>query len=519
MSSPLFRFGERLRRRLRPEVRISRGYAAWLSREDRSPGPAHGPRISVLLPVHDTDEIFLREAIGSVLAQTYEDWELCIADDDSQAPHVAAVLADMASWDGRVRLHRLPVNAGIAAATNAAFALATGDYIALLDHDDVLAPHALSQIAATLAEHPDAAIVFSDEDQLVEGRRCRPYFKPGWNPDLMLSQNLVSHLGVYSKKLLDRIGGMRAGFDGSQDYDLALRATEAVPPAQIRHIPKVLYHWRQHPHSFSAQREDACRQAARRALADRIGDQAQVRANPDIPQWSCVVYAMPEPPPLVSMILPQGTPPFSDYTDQEHVTDIARAQGGVLLFLAPGLQPMRRDWLHELVRQASRPDIGAAGPRIDGPNGRIREAGLSLDPDEITQSLAPGSDHGDPGYLGHFLLTRNVSALSGACLAIRRDVFDAAGGWDAAAKSYWHVDLCLRLSRQNLRCIWTPHARLRTRTLSAVGPDPDGARFMRARWGKTLAADPYKNPNLVIRHKTLFVAGAKTALRKRLFRT
>jgi GT2 family glycosyltransferase len=518
MLSPLFRLRERLRSRLRPDRRVFAGYAAWLARQDRVCAGLAGPLISVVLPVYETEERFLREAIGSVRAQTYENWQLCIADDASPSPHVGRVLAEMAALDGRIEMSRLDENTGIARATNAGFAMAKGEFVALLDHDDVLAPDALACVANEIAGHPACGVIFSDEDQLADGRRCRPYFKPGWNPDLMMSQNLISHLGVYKRALIEQIGGMREGYDGSQDYDLALRATAAIESAQIRHIAKPLYHWRQHSASYSTQHLADCQRAARAALADHLAGQASVHADPALAQWARVIYPLPHPLPLVSVILQGDAARIRDsgYGAVETLHAGAdRAKGDILLFLSSDLTPIQDGWLRELASQALRSHIGAAGARLERPDGRICDAGLTLDTDDIIQTLEPGSDRGDPGYFGQFLLARSVSALSGDCLAIRAEVFRDMGGFDPRAGAYQSVDLCLRLAERGLRCIWTPQARLRYRSPKPKTPDPGGARFMREHWGKTLANDPYKNPNLVIRHKNLAMAAPKTPNRPR----
>jgi GT2 family glycosyltransferase len=520
MLSPLFRLSERLRSRFRPDRRVARDYAAWLAREDVAGGVVDGPLISVVLPVFDTDEVFLREAIGSVRAQTYKNWQLCVVDDASPSPLVAPVLAELAGLDSRIEVSRLAENAGIAAATNAGFAMARGDFVALLDHDDVLAQGALACVAEEIAENADLAVIFSDEDQLVEGRRCSPYFKPGWNPDLMMAQNVVSHLGVYRRALIAEIGGMREGFEGSQDYDLALRATAAVSAAQIRHIPKPLYHWRQHGESYSAQHLAACQRAARAALADRLGEETSIEADPRLPQWARVVYRLPEPLPLVSIVFSEAAaaPVDGGYDRVETVFgDAALGKGDILLFLSANLVAVCDGWLRELASQAWRPEIGAAGGRLERPDGRIFDTGLTLDPDDIVQTLSPGSDRDDPGYFGQFQLARSVAALSGDCLAIRASLFRELGGFDLRAGAYQSTDFCLRLAERGLRCVWTPQARLRYRTAPRRAADAAGARFMRSRWGEMLMRDPYKNPNLVIRHGNLALAGTKTASRKRLF--
>ncbi len=461
------------------------------------------------MPVFDTPPDLLAQAIASVRRQTYRCWELCIADDASPAPHGQALRAQAAE-DRRIRTTRLPANAGIAAATNAALAMAQGAFVALLDHDDELAPHALARVAAEIAAFPDAELIFSDEDKRVGGRRCAPYFKPGWNADLMLGQNLVSHLGVYRRARLLDLGGLRAGFEGSQDYDLALRVADACGPSRIRHIPEILYHWRQLPGSFSATRAEPARQAARQAIAERQDETASVQPDPVLPQWNRVVHGLPDPPPLVSIIAggegPVATDPSYDAVEVlrgDPARAAAAARGEVLLLLSPGLRPAGAGWLREMVSQAWRPGVGAVGGRLDRPDGRILQSGLVLDPARIATTLRPRSDLDDPGYVGNFRLARTVSAVSRDCLAIRRALYLSAGGLDPRCGPYADVDLCLRLAVGGLRCVWTPYARLGYIVTHPVRADRHAARLMRARWGNVLARDPYLNPNLVVRHGNL----------------
>ncbi len=210
-------------------------YGLWREADARlnppAPPPASGPLVSVLMPVHNPPARWLHRAIESVRAQTYPSWQLCIADDASTSPHVQTILRDFAASDPRILITRLTRGGHISRATNAALALAQGDFIAFLDHDDELAPHALSEIAHALAARPDASLLYTDEDKLDKrGRHTDPYFKPAWNPDLLRSQNYLCHLVVLRADLLRRLGGLRPECDGAQDWDLALRATESLPP-------------------------------------------------------------------------------------------------------------------------------------------------------------------------------------------------------------------------------------------------------------------------------------------------
>ncbi len=471
-------------RRRRNEARLNRAYRL----PPTPPGPKRGPLISLVLPAHNTPPDLLRASIASVLAQTYADWQLCVADDASDPPLAIP-------QDPRIKLTRLSSNAGIASASNAALVLADGAYVAFLDHDDTLAQGALSAMAAAIAARPDAGVFFSDEDQLAP-TPTNPYFKPGWNPELLRAQNLVCHLALYRRTLLTELGGLATGYDGSQDWELALRASAV---ADIRHVPGILYHWRQRARSYSATHTAATRAAALRAVQAHLPDGAVAVPHPILPQWNRILYKLPTPPPRISLILPDGEPPAHGYAATERVSKPAEATGDVLVFLHPGLRAVTPDWLHELAAQAVRPDVGAVGARIDGPDGRVAQSGLVLDPARITSTVTSRADAADPGYRGLFVLARNVSALSPHCFAIGSSVF-AAHGLDNAYGGHAHTDLCLRLTQAGYRHVWTPYAHLAyTRTLR----DPPDSPALRERWGAKLAADPYLNPYLLLQNGQL----------------
>jgi GT2 family glycosyltransferase len=538
------------RQRQRPEAAIDRAYPAWAAAAYAPADARNGPKISIVMPVRNPPPAFLKAAIASVQAQSYQNWELCIVDDASSAADIPDIQNDAAQRDTRIDTLFLSAPRGIAGASNAGIGHATGAYVAFMDHDDVLAPHALASVAAEIAAHPDVALIFSDEDQLVHGKPASPYFKPGWNPDLLLSQNLICHLAVFSRAVLADIGGLRAGYEGAQDYDLALRAMEHAGARRVRHVPGVLYHWRQSPDSFSATKAAACRLAARRALQDHLRDGADVVADDRLPQWSRIKFRLPDPLPLVSVILSeQGAMPKTDYPALEirHGSP-GQASGEVIVLLAAGLVALEKDWLHELVAQALRPEIGAAGGKLTGPNGALAHTGYVLDPVHIVQSVLPKSDADDPGYRGHFMLMRTVSAVSGDCMAMRRSVFLQAGGWNGDAGVFADVDFCLRVAARGLRVVWTPHAHLHyargqapstlfklrqanhkeheghkghkedfnklfvsfvffvNLVTNSHSPQRRGAAWMRARWGDALAKDPYLNPNLTVHRNRLRLA-------------
>ena len=238
-------------------VELATAYERWVARcdtidaRDRAliraeiEGFAYRPLISVIMPTYNTDDRLLREAIASVQAQLYPHWELCIADDCSPDPRVAETIRELASVEPRIKWVVRETNGNISQASNTALSLAAGEFTALMDHDDLLPEQALYRVVRELQSSPKLNVLYSDEDQIdAAGRRHGPYFKPAWNLDLLLGHNVVSHLGVYRTSLLREIGGFRVGYEGSQDYDLALRSVAASAPSTIRHIPAVLYHWR-----------------------------------------------------------------------------------------------------------------------------------------------------------------------------------------------------------------------------------------------------------------------------------
>ncbi len=480
-----------LARRQRPESRISRAYRATTLA-----APAAGTRISLVLPVHNTPPALLAACIASIRAQTTAAWQLCIADDASDTP---PLIPD----DPRIQTVRLATRAGIAGATNAAIALATAPLIGFVDHDDTLPPHALATLAHAADAHTHAGLFFSDEDQLLGDRHANPYFKPGWNPDLLAAQNMVGHLAIYRRSLLDQIGPLEPEFDGSQDWALALRASRHTTPV---HVPVIAYHWRQRAASFSATFLAQSRATGVAAVQAHLPPGAVATPAPGLPQWVRAIYPVPATPPLVSLVVPEGTAPADPaYPRTEQVRAAAEATGDILVFLAPGLRAAEPGWLRELVSQALRPEIGAAGGRIDRPGGRIAQAGLFLHPRRIAETLHPASDADDPGYRGQFRLARTVSAVSLDCLAIRRAVLADAGGLDPTLAPFADVDLCLRLTARGLRSVWTPYARLTYNAMPQPRRHTDAAARMRQIWGAALAHDPFLNPNLEVRHGNLAI--------------
>lgn len=477
------------------------------------------PLISIILPVYNVDEKWLRKCIDSVLEQIYPNWELCIADDASTRGHIRPLIENYAANDKRIKAAFREQNGHISAASNTALELAMGEFAVLLDHDDELAEDALFWVAKELNDHPDAAMIYSDEDLIDEyGIRREPKFKPDFSRDLMYSLNLVTHLSAYRTQLLRRIGGFRIGLEGSQDYDLALRVIEQIPGSAIRHIPRVLYHWRTidtsvagnagaKPYAFTKARE------AIGSHFERTGKDATVEAAVD--DLNRVRYRSSDPEPMVSLIV-AGEPAaeLESRTDHERLElisvpderDLAKqlnlgassAKGDVLCFLDGSLAPVSPDWLREMVSFATEPEIGAVGAKLMQINGSIDQTGIILGGSELIRKAHNGLPHDHGGNFFRAGLIGNYSAVSWRCMVIRRSIFDEIGKFDAAhySENLFDVDLCLQLRRRSLRIVYTPYAELITISQTKRKPAKRAEiDFFQSRWKNDLDRDPYYNPN------------------------
>ncbi len=503
------------------------------------------PLVSLVMPVYDTDPEVLTTAIESVLAQTYPFWELCAVDDASPSEVTAETLRQLASRDDRIRIDRLPANEGIVGASNAALAMATGEFIALLDHDDVLSPEALFEVVALVNEEPDLDFLYSDEDKLdLDDRRVSPFFKPSWSPHLHLGVNYVTHFAVYRRRLLDAIGGFRPGFDGSQDYDLSLRASEHA--RRIGHIAKPIYTWRMVPGS-AAVAHDAkpyALDAARRAIGDalaRRGRPATVERGLVPGTWR-PRYAI-SPPPLVSLLIPTRNghqllercistvlsrttyrrfeivivdnasddpdtlaylravdakvvryPQRFNYARQMNLA-VAEADGDQVLFLNNDMEVISPGWLEAMVELAQHSEVGAVGARLLFPGGRPQHEGVFIG---FGGGSAGNVDFGD--YFGLGRMIRDATAVTAACMLMRTEPFHAVGGFDERLRvAFNDVDLCLRLRQAGYQIVYTPYAELfhaESASRGKLHPEEDEAFFVR-RWGPPGAfRDPFYNPNL-----------------------
>ncbi|MGA2435959.1 MAG: glycosyltransferase family 2 protein, partial [Bryobacteraceae bacterium] len=523
----------------------------------RLPEFASGPVFSVILPVYRTQPELLERAIGSVRSQSYPRWELCVADDCSESAEIAAILEKHAAQDRRVKVTVLDKNRGISGASNAALGLATGDYVATLDHDDELAPNALLHAAAAIAGAPEAELLYSDEDKIdAHGRRSDPFFKPDWSPDLLLSENYVCHLMVARHALVERVGAFRGEYDGSQDYDLVLRLARET--TRIVHIPHVLYRWRTAASStaLDSGHKPYANDAARRAIADNLmarGLAASVEQG-CAPGRFRVRYAIPGEP-EVTILIPSGgqvdvlrknLKSLAAKTEYRHYrvvvidnsrgTEVERcirklkgkilleyldfrnrpfnysvlnnaaarqSKTPLLLFLNDDTEAIAPGWLGAMVELAMRPEVGAVGAKLLYPDGRIQHAGVVMGLFENCGHAFKGLD----GRLQHYFdlpdAIRNVSAVTGACLMTRSEIFAEVGGFDEArlAVAFNDIDLCLKIGSRGYRVLYTPHALLYhhealSKTERDLIPHPDEVAVMQSRWKDTIAADPFYSPNL-----------------------
>lgn len=473
------------------------------------------PIVSIVMPVYNAPEPFLREAIQSVLNQAYPHWELCIADDASTEPHVRQILEEYQQKDFRVKVVFREQNGHISATSNSALELATGEFVALLDHDDVLTPDALYENVLLLNRHPEADMMYSDEDKLdKDGNLTGHFFKPDWCPDSFLSRMYTCHFGVYRRSLIEEIGGFRCGFEGSQDYDLVLRLTEKTH--QIYHIPKVLYHWRMHSGSAAGTTEAKpyAYEAAKRALQEAIARRGERGTVRDIPKfWGhyTIRYAIAEYKKvsiiistkdlghelnkcLTSVFTQSFYPNYEvilvDNGSREPLTQeiiqkwqtkeperfrsyqldipfnfskinndaVRRATGDYLLFLNNDTEAIAPDWIDAIVEQAQRPSIGAVGVRLRYPDDSIQHAGVILGIGHVAAHSYREADIDDPGYYGQVISTSNYSSVTAACMMCRREVFEQVGGFDEElAVAYNDVDLCLKMLQKGYRNVYLPH--------------------------------------------------------------
>ncbi|WP_417630232.1 glycosyltransferase family 2 protein [Enterococcus faecalis] len=555
------------------KLRNQASYPNWLARNEVLDIEAmtqeiatfhYQPKISIAMPVYNVEEKWLRLCIDSILNQVYTNWELCMADDASTDPNVKKILTEYQQLDERIQVVFREQNGHISEATNSALAIATGEFVALLDNDDELAINAFYEVVKVLNENPELDLIYSDEDKIdMDGNRSDPAFKPDWSPDLLLGTNYISHLGVYRRSILEEIGGFRKGYEGSQDYDLVLRFTEKTTKERIKHIPKVLYYWRMSPTSTAVDQgsKGYAFEAGLRAVQDALVRRGiNGHATHGAANGLYDVYYDIESEKLVSIIIPTkngykdvqrcvssiiekttyqnyeiimadngSTDPkmhelYAEFEQQlpgrffVESIDIPfnfstinnraakKAHGEYLLFLNNDTEVITENWLTLMVSFAQQERIGCVGAKLLYPNNTVQHAGVILGLGGVAGHGHYGYPHGDLGYFGRLAINVNYSAVTAACLLMKKADFDAVGGFEEAfTVAFNDVDLCLKVQALGRDNVWLHEAELYHFESQTRGYDDKGKKkkrfeqekvMMEEKWGPLIENDPFYNPNL-----------------------
>ena len=520
------------------------------------------PLISVAVPAFRTPEEFLRRMLDSLLAQTYGNWELCLANGSSEDEDMLRVLAEYAKRDSRIRFENLEKNLGIAENTNRALFMARGEFVGLLDHDDLLAPNALFEIVKALQKEPDAQVFYTDEDKVTADgeEHFQPHLKPDFNLDLLRSNNYICHFFVAKRELIKKAGGFRAEYEGAQDYDFIFRCVEKAE--KIVHVPEILYHWRTHASSTAdnpASKMYAF-EAGRRAISahlERSGVKGIVTHTKDLGFYR-VQYPL-EGEPLVSIIIPNKDESetlaaclqsirekttyknyeilivennsttdeiFAYYEELAHEENIRllrwekefnysainnfaarKARGEYLLFLNNDVTVITPQWLEELLGVCQRPEVGAAGVKLLYPDNTIQHAGCVIGIGGIAGSMFVDMPAERSGYLHKASIMQDMSAVTAACMMMKKKVFEEVGGFaEKLAVAFNDMDLCLRVNKAGHLVVYDPYVQLyhaESKTRGAEDSKEKVRRFqreieyMRCHWMHILKnGDPYYNKNL-----------------------
>ncbi|WFF86573.1 glycosyltransferase family 2 protein [Burkholderia contaminans] len=535
---------------------------------------ARRPLISILIPVCGESIGHLKSAIQSVFEQIYAEWELCIAVDEDVDSETASYLKSLSEGDGRVKVVFLSAGGSVSTSSNGALAAAAGEYVAILDQKDVLSSAALYFVVAKINEIDDLNIIYSDADEIDgDGVRGNVCFKSSWNPDLFFSSDNISRSATYRTSLVRELGGFRAEYEGGQGYDLALRCVKRSVSSQICHIPRVLCHFRRRgePGSVDPSVENNACMARGRALSEFFSDQPGVSVSQgELPGTYRVRYPIPTPAPKVTVIIPtrDGGPLLKkcmhsifdgtvydnfevvvvdNQSESRETIDFLRslskrsnvtvlrydfpfnyssinnfaekhASGEILCFLNDDVEAIEPGWLSEMVSHALRPDIGAVGAKLLYGDGFIQHAGVVMGIGGFASHAHRLYPATHPGYAGRACLVQNFSAVTGACLVMRRDVFRAVGGFDEdnLPVAFNDVDLCLRVREAGYRVLWTPYAVLHHYESYSRGDDQMSPEkrarfnreknFMLSRWKTDLLNDPYYNQNLTLDREDFTIA-------------
>ena len=534
------------------------------------------PLISILMPTYNTPERWLTLAIESVKNQLYSNWELCIVDDASTDPAVRQQITQYAEDDKRIKPYFRETNGHISVASNTGLEYAQGEFVALLDHDDELTEDALYYIVNEINTYPDAQLFYSDEDKIdVEGNLSGPYFKPDWDPGLIYSHNFVCHLGVYRRDVLKQIDGFQQGFEGAQDWDLCLRFVDQISPDQIRHIPRILYHWRMIPGStgLDIKYKDYAIEAAKKTIEEslvRKRKDAEVIYHVYNESFSAfrVRYAVQDDPLVTLIILTRdglhflsksvesilAKTTYNNYeliivdngSEEKETLDylknladegkariirdgrpfnfaalnnlaVKKSKGSVVGLINNDIEVIDGDWLREMVSFAVQPEVGAVGCRLLYPDNTVQHAGVFLGLGGFAGHAYKHFPADHPGQYGRAKLIQCLTAVTGACMMLRKEIYDEMGGMDEEnfAVAYNDIDLCLRIRAAGYLITFTPFAELYHHESASRGYEdtlPKIVRFdkekaaLAARWGDKISIDPYYNPNLTLDREDLSLA-------------
>lgn len=561
-------FWVRLNERFEPEeVPYGPWYEAYVPNEEelgkqRRRKWKYEPKISVVVPAYKTPEKFLRQMIDSLRTQTYKNWELCIANGSPEDRDMESVLREYSSQDERIRYKNLDENLGIAENTNEAFAMATGEFVGLLDHDDLLAPNALFEIASVLESDRETDVVYTDEDKVTTdlSEHFQPHLKPDFNLDLLRSNNYICHFFTVRREIVERVGGFRREFDGAQDYDFIFRCTEAA--RRIRHVPEILYHWRTHKASTADNPAskmyafDAGKRAIEAHL-ERCGEQGVVSHTKDLGFYKVDYPVLKES--LVSIIIPNkdekeslqkclesiwGKSTYQNYeilivennsTSEEifayyeelekrenvrvfkweHAFNYAainnfvaaQASGEYFLFLNNDVEIITPDWIEKMLGNCQRSQVGAVGVKLYYPDNTIQHAGCVIGIGGIAGHMFVGMPGSHTGYLHKASIQQNLSAVTAACMMMKREAFEKAGGFtEELSVAFNDVDLCLKVRREKYLIVYNPFVELyhyESKSRGAEDSEDKVRRFqreieyMRSHWIQILKdGDPYYNKNL-----------------------
>ncbi|MGR5134658.1 glycosyltransferase family 2 protein [Vibrio alfacsensis] len=510
---------------------------------------------SIVVPVYKPDLALLREMVQSVQAQTYHHWQLILVDDGSDCEALTQVLSQYQSEQINVIVRE--VNGHISAASNSGLQVATGEFVVLLDQDDLLHPEALKCMAHYIAQHPNANVLYSDEDKIdARGKRSEPHFKPRFNRDLLYSHNYISHLGVYRRSLLEQIGGFREGLEGSQDYDLLLRCVTHSEPEHIVHVPYVLYHWRAIAGStaLAESEKSYTQQAGLAALRDHLADTGATVSEGKLANTYKITWPVPEPMPLVSIIIPtkNGTELVKQCIDSlyrlttyphfevllvdngsddanalayfAHLTEqgkvrllnyphpfnysainnfaVTQAKGEHLVLMNNDIEILSPNWLSEMVGHLARPNVGCVGAKLYYPNGTLQHAGVITGLGGVAGHSHKHFPGEHPGYFKRLQLTQDLSAVTAACLGVRKAVFEQVGGLNERdlTVAFNDVDFCLKVDQAGYRNIWSPYMEMVHHESISRGHEDTPAKqarfakeieYMKQTWGDRLLDDPH----------------------------